>query len=738
MRAVFTLLAILLALLAASAAHAQTEQVQPEGLVTLGTYVFEEEPSDILGEALERLGLSRDDLGYRPRGSWRRYPLPSRTPYLHHAFDDLFARPQVIPRYLHGMADPVRKHLDPARLAEHDDGLYQLCYHLAVENFAGGFRNYSANNFPELDPEAPLASALASLGRARGVAGPAFGARYEEETAAPGDVELAASLAALDPALRKVLGELVLNLAEAARWSRLSLRRADRELTESVLRIDDLGETQSTGDVYYPEIDDLARLWDRQSLAYAALKTAQALDTARLALLGLSPSARGGKGILLDAQTALGRVVLSGRDGGDYHAERCLLWVDLGGNDKYRGAAAGSRGPELPVSVLLDLNGDDEYIGSDGAQGCGLLGVGMLLDVAGNDRYEAGKLAQGCGQFGIGMLADLEGRDRWRLESSGQGAGYFGCGLLLDADGDDELYLLGEGQGYGGVGGVGVLASWGGNDHYKAEPYAEKAGRADYHSEHLVAANAAQGCGMGRRGDGSDGHSWAGGLGALIDIHGNDRYRSGNWSLGCGYWYGVGLVYEGDGDDLYESVYFTQASGAHYCIGAIVDEGGDDTHRLFENAGAGIAFGWDFTNALLIDTAGDDIYEAKIISLGLAEIRSNALLIDLGGDDLYRLDAGQLGFGASDSRKEYSRPPSTAPYYGESLSLGLLLDGGGKDRHELRDPETGRFSPDTLLADSVWRTLPAPGSEEGGYGNLGAFWDTELKRLPEIEPYLER
>ncbi|MBM4118150.1 hypothetical protein FJ251_10500 [bacterium] len=684
---------------------------------------------DLLGEGLARLGLTRADLGYRPQGSWTRFPLPATVPHLNPAFADLFARPQVIPRYLHGLADPVRKYLDPARVAEADDGLYQLTYHLAVERFAPGFRNYSANAVVAPPaPAAPLADALGRIRRELGGGERAFSFGGQYLAAADPD---SAALAALDPELARIAAVLVLNLAEAARWSRLSFRRADRGLQAEALALSDLRES----DAYQPAADDLALLWDRQSLAYGALKAAQALDTARLALAALPPAARRGEGILLDAATPIGRVVISGVDGGEHAAAGCLLWLDLGGDDRYTGAVAASHGWALPVSACLDLAGDDGYEAEDGAQGAGLLGCGLLVDVAGRDRYTATMRAQGYGQFGIGLAADLAGDDDWRLEAGGQGAGYFGCGLLLDAAGNDAYYLHGEGQGFGGVGGVGVLAAWGGDDGYTAEPDARVAGRADYHSEHRIAANAAQGAGMGRRGDGSDGHSWAGGLGALIDIRGRDSYRSGNWSLGCGYWFGIGLLYEGAGDDRYESVYFTQASGAHYCVGAILDEAGDDEHILGENAGAGLAFGWDYTNALLVDAAGNDRYEAKIISLGLGMIRSNALFIDLAGDDLYRLDAGQLGLGAADLREEYKRPPATAPSYGESLTIGLLLDGGGRDRYERRAAD-GSFAPDSSLSDGVWRLAPAPGSPEAGFGNLGALWDGEGGALPELGPFL--
>jgi hypothetical protein len=698
----------------------------------MGLLVFESDDGDILGESLERLGLTRSDLGYRPRGSWSRYPLPGGVPYINTAFEDLFSRPLVIPRYIHGMADPVRRYLAPDNLTGKDDALYQLAYYLGVEKFAGGFRNYSANCITRVEGDEPLLTALLAIEQEFGGGGPqgSFGDRYDTGEDPHG--ELLEQLAPLSPELRTILAKLVINLTDAVRWTRLSFRRADRDLLERALRAE-IGSTEN----YLPCVDDLAAVWDRRSLCYGALKTAQAMDSAGLELATLDQEHRQGKGILLDISTALGRVVVSGDNGEEYRPDNCLLWLDLGGDDTYLGAVAGSRGPSLPVSTLLDLGGDDRYQGKNGTQGSGLLGVGLLLDLAGDDRYEAEERSQGFGQFGFGMLADFEGKDDWQLESAGQGAGYFGIGIHLDGSGNDNYYLLGEGQGFGGVGGVGVLASWGGNDKYTAEPYAEIAGRADYHSDHLIAANSAQGCGMGRRGDGSDGHSWAGGLGAMIDIHGKDEYLSGNWSLGVGFWYGIGLLYEGGGDDTYRSVYFTQASGAHFCIGAILDEGGDDQHILFENAGAGIGFGWDYAVSMLLDTEGDDLYQAKIISLGLSDIRSNAFLIDLHGDDTYRLDGGQLGFGATDTQEYYGKSRATAPYYEESLSVGLLLDGGGADSYEIRDPEQDTFKADTLLADTIWRVRPRVGSGMDTRGCFGAFWDTELKSLPEIEHLLE-
>ena len=414
----------------------------------------------------------------------------------------------------------------------------------------------------------------------------------------------------------------------------------------------------------------------------------------------------------------------------------CVILIDLGGNDTYTGAIAGAASFDLPIAIAIDCAGDDIYKNDNSglaSQGTGILGAGVLIDCGGKDKYEALKMAQGCGLFGLGILLDVAGDDDYKLEASGQGCGYFGIGMNLDISGNDTRYLFGDGQGMGGVGGIGVCADYLGDDQYTAEPLESVAHRGDYHSENRINVNAAQGAGMGRRGDGSDGHSWAGGLGALLDIKGNDHYYSGNWTLGCGYWLGTGLVYEGEGNDLYESVYFTQASGAHYCIGAIVDEGGDDIHKLWETAGAGIAFGWDYTVAMLCDRGGNDRYEAKIISLGCAQIRSDAFLIDIGGDDYYQLQAGQQGLGAATYQPSYDIPNKIAPFDAYSKSFAILLDIGGNDTYNDWDKDKDKLSPNATGGNNKTWFSPARGSEHYGANNFGIGVDVDSGRVPETE-----
>ncbi|KAA3630723.1 MAG: hypothetical protein DWP97_14615, partial [Calditrichaeota bacterium] len=312
------------------------------------------------------------------------------------------------------------------------------------------------------------------------------------------------------------------------------------------------------------------------------------------------------------------------------------------------------------------------------------------------------------------------------------GCGYFVIGLCLDCTGDDEYYIHGSGQGCGGVGGgIGVCASFDGKDRYTAEPFSEIFNRGDYHSEHTINGNEAQGAGFGRRGDGSDGHSWAGGLGAIVDIHGDDFYYSGNWSLGVGYWFGTGIAVDRNGDDTYKSCYFTQGSGAHFCNGILLDENGNDKHELYETAGAALGFGWDFANSLLINKNGDDVYRAKIISMGLAQIRSFAFLIDVGGNDSYYLGEGTDGLGEASYRDYYKTPSKLTPYYFYGKSFGGFIDIGGNDfYYDFKDDKQTASS--LFKNNSLWFQPSKTDSTYGG-NSFGVGIDVESGVIPELE-----
>nr|MBN2278530.1 hypothetical protein [candidate division Zixibacteria bacterium] len=723
--------------------------------VSLPVPVLSGDGVDILQLVLDSAGFSHSDLGYQPKGYWSRFPLD--IPYRLTSFDDLFREPLKLYDYSKTMAGSVAKYHDSSFLDSSSLGLYYLTYSLGVDRKLGGFRNYSPNLISVTDSTYPLAEAIDSLFKAARE-DPLVPRQFYYQPLTQDYLRLNADLAALSdsdtvdvvgeykskaksydmkmPIYEKlILGKLILNLIEAAKWRRIALRNCDRDEMERILKIDDLALTQSDGNIYYPEYDDIAGSIDMASMHYAALKAAAIVQETADSIIYYKDSV---EFIDFYLPTPYGRIVLAGSGKGqldDYGIGTGLATIDLG--DVEETGAVGATGYlDIPISVHIDLAGDDIYYqhksGYFTSLGGGVLGVGILYEAAGNDVYIGKNNSQGFGVFGVGILFDREGDDKYRAELSGQGCGYFGIGLCLDGGGNDSFYIYGAGQGYGGIGGgIGVLADYMGDDFYEGEPSPEVYDLSDYHSEKKINGNGVQGVGFGRRGDITDGHSWAGGLGAIIDIGGNDHYLSGNWSLGTAYWFSTGIAYDGSGNDYYESCYFTQGSGAHFCNGIMIDEGGDDRHELYETAGAALGFGWDYANAFLYNIGGNDSYTAGMISMGCAEIRSNAFLIEIGGDDTYRLKEGALGLGAVDDRDYYRRPTQVVTYYSDSKSIGGLIDIGGNDRYisytdstEVAHPAAGN--------NRCW-FKPEKSDSTFGANNIGVGTDVESGIIPELE-----
>lgn len=690
---------------------------------------------DRLGEALFKVGFTRFDLGYNPKGYWNRFPNPKLIPYIMPFFEDLFAEPMKTYDYTKTMGNAIAFYMSPEYLDSTDNALYNIIYMLGVDRKITGFRNYSVNLDPRPDTAQPMLEAIQRINRGEALQTNyiSFGNQY----GGPNDDELQKMLESIPLDLQKIIAALMLNAYDAYKWRQLAIRDLNYDDMAALFSIKDLAETMGDGQVYHPQIDDIAARLDEHCLYYAGMKTAQAAETCYKNLNKyLKSTSDNISAIEFNYDLPFGKVVLLGTGNNETNYRDAAIMIDLGGNDRHSGNLGATPSLAVPICVLIDMSGDDKYINDDSSllsQGAAILGAGVFIDGSGKDEYKSVKMSQGCGFFGLGVLFDIDGNDSYWLETSGQGAGYFGLGFALDMQGDDTRYIYADGQGFGGVGGIGVSADYEGNDKYTAEPSAEVADRGDYHSENKINVNSAQGAGMGRRGDGSDGHSWAGGLGALIDIKGSDEYYSGNWTLGCGYWFGTGLVYEGEGNDLYKSVYFTQASGAHYCIGAILDEGGNDTHELWETAGAGIAFGWDYANALLFDIGGNDRYIAKIISLGCAQIRSNALLFDMGGDDYYQLQLDQQGCGAATYRESYEIPNKFSPFDSYSKSFALLLDIGGNDTYRDWVNETGKLLVSKKCANNSTWFSPSKADEHYGFNNFGVGMDADKGVVPELE-----
>ena len=635
---------------------------------------------DALAEALALAGLQRQDLGWTPKGWWPRFP--ADIPYKLRAFDSLFNEPLDNIAYARSLAHAAKTHLDPATLSE-DAGrntthLYLAANRLGINPKFGGLRGYTTNLTAK---DTPLDQAILAIYEAAGRT--SYPYTFSMELPYPKLAEqLAERIEVVPEAVHPELGRLIMNIIEARRWAELAFRNVPVQSKLEVSRRFNLGEEQVDAWDYCPAIDDVARTWDEASLWYASEKCVQALDNARIVLA----QAEDVPAFAFDWETPWGWIRIRGTGNDEVDGTDALLIVDLGGDDRYRGAVAAADA-RRPIGLLLDCGGNDKYESAVPGQGAGLCGIGVLLDAAGDDVYHAERYAQGVGQFGFGLCADLAGSDQYFVKFSGQGCGYFGVGLLLDASGDDQYKLYADGQGLGGVSGVGVLADRMGNDSYEAVRDASITGRPSYHSpDDNISVNNAQGCAMGRRGDGADGHSYAGGLGALLDSEGNDQYLSGNWTMGTGYWFGVGILHDGAGDDSYRGVCYSQATGAHFCIGVLVDEGGNDLHRAEANSNMSCAWGHDFTIALLLDIGGDDVYEVKDCGISYSINRSMTALIDIGGDDHYTGKAGHHpGYVLYDKR--FAARGGVSDYFADTTSLGLFLDIGGEDTYATHPPE---------------------------------------------------
>ena len=664
---------------------------------------------DAIDEALGLAGLTRADLGWEARGWWQRYP--QDIPYKLRHFDDLCAEPLAIAPFLRTMGATLRVTLAPevvsGQKGERGAGaLYRAVHDLGVTKRFGATRPYSANLTAE---PTPLATALLEAWRDEGRATKfvTFGQESPYPMIAK---DLQVACGELSPDVSGVLGKLVLDLLEARRWAVLAFRNVDLETRTRIAARLDLGAEETDALEYEPAMDDAARAWDEASLWYAGLKAVEACDLARLALA--EPVAKAGdslRTIRIEIATPVGPVVVDGTSDSEISvpATGAFLIVDLGGDERYSGPV-GASGPTHPLGAALDLGGNDVYDAADGALGAGVTGIGVLLDAAGNDVYRAQTLGEGAGHFGLGALLDIAGDDRYELRYSGQGAGFFGVGLLFDLAGADRYTLWSDGQGFGGVAGVGVLADRTGNDEYLAVPDPAVTGRPSYHTEGKISVSDAQGCAMGRRGDGADGHSWPGGLGALLDAEGDDRYTVGNWGQGCGYWFGTGLLWDGAGNDEYRGNGWASASGAHFCIGAVIDEAGDDLHAVAQNWGP--AFGHDFTVAMLLDGSGNDRYECGSEGVGHSINRSVALCFDGSGDDRYVFKTEGKHPGLANFDPRFLDRSGTSVYWTEPTSVGLFIDAGGTDEYPAG------------FADGMPKT-DEPGSDNARARNFGIFVD---------------
>ncbi len=338
-------------------------------------------------------------------------------------------------------------------------------------------------------------------------------------------------------------------------------------------------------------------------------------------------------------ETPWGRIGF-GTTGNDWWRDDTVQFIyDPAGDDLYSDGAGVASCFERPAAWIIDLEGDDAYQSTApyGAQGSGIPGVGLLYDKSGNDTYIGQRLAQGTGFMGIGILFDREGNDRYYGSEFAQGAALFGFGLLFDAAGNDTYHGNKHAQGCGFTHGLGVLYDAGGND----QGFATGKYPTNYGDPGIFDAWS-QGVGMGFRTIAS------GGIGMVVSGGGDDHWESGNFAQGGGYYYGMGIFRSGgEGDDTYIGSRYAQGFSAHQAIGAFIEDGGNDRYLTRHMASLGLA--WDESVSLFIDRGGDDYYDGGSgFSIGASAHNSFAIFIDQGGRDEFHHQAGPARAGGND------------------------------------------------------------------------------------------
>lgn len=408
--------------------------------------------------------------------------------------------------------------------------------------------------------------------------------------------------------------------------------------------------------------------FDRDALYAGAIPLARSLDTAADTLSKLQ--AQGS--IHSDWQTPLGRIAVGG-NGNDTYSGAYALIVDLGGDDVYRGPGAVSG--QDAVSLVLDFGGDDRYSAGDSAlagPGGAVLGYAGIVDVGtGKDTYEATSWAGGFGCLGVGWIDDRGGNDTYRTQCLSQGSGLFGIGLLLDGDGQDQFTLvgldsafaIGQSQGFGGPLGIGALIDLNGDDNY-VDTHPRWGGPQDW----------VQGAAWGGNGQ------WSGGFGWLLDAGGgNDTYKARLNAQGAGVGSGLGVLTDDAGNDEYWTEYQSQGFGWILGVGILYDGAGDDRHRAHDDA---IGCGKNLGMGMLLEGSGDDIYffeseeETEDFSPNVASSESQGAgwLLDLEGNDTYPEGRGIV------------KAASSVPWRAPAPGVCVFIDAGQPNTEETYTP----------------------------------------------------
>lgn len=397
------------------------------------------------------------------------------------------------------------------------------------------------------------------------------------------------------------------------------------------------------------QVDYASLLASAQVLARLAnepwLHQAAATWTIPLPVSAVPPGVTGD--VLLVQKTSYGLIIIGGPGPNTYEIEeRVGLIIDLGGNDLYRGKIAASAHESQGNAVVIDLAGNDTYTGAPLGLATGRLGVGLLIDHDGDDVYQLDMGSGGAGFGGLGILFDAKGNDVYTGNRLTQGAAIGGLGLLLDGAGNDRYTSHGFAIGFGGPLGVGAVIDIAGDDHYQC-------------GDTYPSAYNSQDAPTGKPGDPLyqyDCFGLGAGSGQRI-LTKTVEWQPYNLAGG------LGILLDLEGRDHYDSANFSQGQGYFFGAGMKLDFDGDDEHQ---GARYGHGASAHFGVGLFIDQQGNDRYSSSgpFYNGGVAWDHSVSLMLD-----------------AEKGRDIYSFERSTGLGRADHGGWGLFIDEGGEDQY---------------------------------------------------------
>ncbi|MCD6594739.1 hypothetical protein J7L68_03595 [bacterium] len=285
------------------------------------------------------------------------------------------------------------------------------------------------------------------------------------------------------------------------------------------------------------------------------------------------------------------------------------------------------------------------------------------------------------------VIIDLGGDDEYRASAGGTDT-ILQFSVAIDLGGND-VYWSDESFSFGSaLGGVGILIDLDGDDHYRSLHHNLGAGVFgwgilwDTNGDDVYVGHT-----------GVEGVGFVGG-GLLYDTEGNDRYEAHLYSQAFGYVGGIGVIDDIDGNDSY------------ICTGATIDKLRYADHNVTLSQGFGYGYRPDWSGGIgfIIEHAGNDVYVSDIFGQAASYWFALGSIYDMSGNDSYisyqyaqgagihLSAAGLIDIEGYDSYVAHG----VSQGCGHDLAIGFLDDRAGSDNYVTWDLAQGAGNADGI------------------------------------------